>query len=552
MKLTAKMRALLVEKHGLAEDASDEEASLVFKRVHAAGKISDAEMKECEMDGAAKAEDLANSIAQKTAEGVSSVLGAKFDQLIQAMTPQEKSPEKKEEKQEEKEAPVDVTKSPEFLAMQSRLDALESKKPEDDGLDDFSLLKGAPVDDENGEPSMRVKLSMERFDHNPTQALYKGRPGNVMNGQPLTHPGLVLNEPTPRRKAMGVAWFKHQVMPEALTDNDKCMVKYILEKEKFYINNSTTPRLLTPNERIDCVKGHQKATVLIDDSTSGGENAVPEFFDTDFILLPILGGEVSPLVTIKDVPRGSSADTFTMANPTYAANTEGTAVTLFTTDSFIANHDTSFYRAMGAMEIGRNFLDDAVPGLADEIVGAYSRKAAEWLDQQICTGDGTTEPQGITNASGTVDITLGTPTTGPWVISDVLNLLFGVTKAFRQNYPSSRAGFAMTDATYKRLRSIATGVTGDTRLIFGNDVESYMLFGHPVSIEENGLTGADTIFCQWGGYRLYRRQGVRFRRVDSGLTLAQRNSIAIVSDMRFGGQLDRGGYAAVLDSAPTS
>jgi HK97 family phage major capsid protein len=312
----------------------------------------------------------------------------------------------------------------------------------------------------------------------------------------------------------------------------------------------TTARLLTPAEIIDVKQGHNKA--LIDDSTSGGENAVPEFFDTDLILLPILGGEISPLCNMVDVPRGSSADTFTMGNVTISASTEGSAFSFFSTSSFIANHDTTFFRAMGAIEVGLNFLADAVPGLADEIVGTMSRKTAEWLDQQIATGDGTTEPQGLTVASGTVDITPGTPTTGPWVISDVLNLMFGVTKAFRTNYPSSQAAFVMDDSTYKRIRSVNTGVTGDTRLIFGNDVESYTLFGHPVAIEENGLTGADAIFAQLGGYRLYRRQGLRFRRETAGETLALKNTMAIIADSRWGGQLDRGGYAAVIDAAVSS
>jgi hypothetical protein len=111
-----------------------------------------------------------------------------------------------------------------------------------------------------------------------------------------------------------------------------------------------------------------------------------------------------------------------------------------------------------------------------------------------------------------------------------------------------QAAFGMTDTTYKKLRSIATGVTGDTRLIFGEDVEGYTLFGHPVAIIATTMTNDDIFFAQMGGYRLYRRQGARFRRTMEGITLTKTNTMLVAADMRFGGQLDRGGYAAVATS----
>jgi HK97 family phage major capsid protein len=240
-----------------------------------------------------------------------------------------------------------------------------------------------------------------------------------------------------------------------------------------------------------------------------------------------------------------------MGNPTFAAKDEGTAVTLFTTDSFIANHDTTFFRAAGGIEVGLNFLQDSVSRVAMDIVNSYSRVAAEWLDEQIAAGDGSTEPQGVIVANGTTDITPTNPTTGALTITDVLNLLFGVSKAYKKHVNGKgKAAFGMTETTYKRLRSIATGLTGDSRLIFGEDVENYMLFGHPVAIEENGLSNADIFFAQLGGYRMYRRQGLKFRRETAGITLAKTNTMYIGADMRYGGQLDRGGYAAVVDAAP--
>jgi HK97 family phage major capsid protein len=294
---------------------------------------------------------------------------------------------------------------------------------------------------------------------------------------------------------------------------------------------------------------------LINDNTSGGQYAVPQFFDYDYILLPVLGNELAPLCHIIDVPRGSAAANFTILNPSFAAaNTEGSAVSAFDATAMVANHTTTFYRAAGFILLGLNFLSDAVPGLADEVLSRYGAKAAEWLDNMVAVGDGTTQPQGIMVASGTVNITLNTPTTGPYVLSDISRLLFGVPKQYRNNYPKEQAAFGMTDTAYGKIRAIATGVTGDTRLIFGMDLESYKLFDHHAGILSGSsigsvtMTNDDLFFCQLGGYRLYRRQGVRFYRETAGKTLRLANEMLIGADMRYGGQLDRGSYAAVATS----
>ena len=200
------------------------------------------------------------------------------------------------------------------------------------------------------------------------------------------------------------------------------------------------------------------------------------------------------------------------------------------------------------MEFGLNFLEDAVPGVIENVVGRYMAKANEWLDEQVAIGDGTTEPEGIFVTSGVTNPTIATATTGPYVIGDFTEVLFAVQKAYRTAFPASRAAYIMTDPAYYLVRSIATGVTGDTRLIFGMDIESYMLFGHPVAIVATGLTNDQFAFLQCGGYRLYRRQGPRFRMTKEGRTNFLANTMTLAADMRWGGQLDRVGYAAVETS----
>lgn len=405
-----------------------------------------------------------------------------------------------------------------------RFEDLETKFKErmagTDGAAAIGKLVAAQADETD---DIRVKNPVEKWDHTKSVGVY--RKHAYYKGQQMRHNDRPVFEPTQRTRAMSAAWFKFQALHEWMTENDTQIVKHILATEPFYVPNSegvTDARLLTEAEReaVWKLNTSNKATTLVDDATSGGAYAVPEFFDMDMIITPVLSDEDIPsYCNIVDVPRGSSAQNFIVGNLTIAAaNTEGSAVTPFTTDGFLTNHDTSFFRAAGFVRIGRNWELDAHPGLAAELLQNYQRAFKLWLNEQIVAGDGTTEPQGILNASGTTDVTPSSPTTGAQVLTDWTALLFGVGKAYRNRGGRQNAIYIMTDTTYRRAREIATGVTGDTRFVFGDDVESYRLFNHPTLIEESGLSNNHGIFAQMKGYRLYRRQGLRFIQEDRGDT----------------------------------
>ncbi len=564
----------------LAADASDKDINAAGLKAVSEGKLAPEKYQELSItknaDPGDKLQKMLDESSQKTVEGVVGGIVPELKKLGEVFTKALTGDEEGEndDDNDEDSSHDGSEKIMDESLVQKMIDDAVVKSIKPRGGDGSSLIPNAydilnlgAKAQESDAVAIRVKSAVERFSDTKTAAVHTSRVSKAMgiHGQPVSYEGRELNKQTPRQMAKVAAWFKFQVMPECLTQHDKDIVMWIVHNEKFYADpHSTETRNLTSDEislfkssgwNLQPLNGSITKSAfnkaLIDDSSSGGQNAVPEFFDTETIILPVLGGDLAPLVNMKDVPRGSAAQGFTMANVTFtAANTEGSAVSLFSTTSFIANHDTTFFRAAGFIEIGRNFEFDAVPGLGQDIVNSYSRKHAEWLDEQIAIGDGTTEPQGLTVASGTTDITAQNPTTGALTITDTMNLLFGVAKAFRDNYPSRQAAFVMTDTTYKLLRSIATGVTGDTRLIFGEDVESYSLHGHPVAIVGTGLGNNEIIFAQLGGYRLYRRQGVRFFREAGGSTLVRNNTFLIGADCRYGGQLDRGAYASIMDSAP--
>lgn len=550
--MNPKLKQYLVDTFGLAVDATDEVAKSLCSDKLKSGELS---MDKYEELLTAKAADKADELAQKTASATAQALSPVFEALTNAI----KGMNKPVELKQEKPAEAPVTTAEELKAMEKRL--MEKIKAQSIGGDGAALMAmGAELDEE---ASIRVKSKVEMWQDNKTALTYRKAHSKLIGvyGMPMQYNGKDVDTPTERSKGMTSTWLKFQLFPESLKEWEVDVIRHILHKEKFTIpnaDNNTEARLLTPAER-DAVWDLNKNFYLrnmksvINDSTSGGQYAIPEFFDMDMIVTPTLASEdIMSYCNVVPVPRGTAAQNFTMGRPTIAAaNTEGSATNVFTTTSFIGNHDTTFYRAAGFISIGRNFAEDAHPRLVAEIQNQYMNSVKLWFNEQIMGGDGTTEPQGVLTASGTADITPTNPTTGAVTLSDVFNLRFGVNKAYRMYGGVQNCIYVMSDTTYKRIRAVATGVTGDTRLVFGDDVESYRLFGSPVLIEETAMGNTNAVFMQAKGYRLYLRQGARFIREDRGDTLVRANTFIVGVDLRAGGQLDLGGFAAVVDSFPS-
>lgn len=561
MKITKALRDHMVSKHGVAADATDEVVRAAVMKALGDATLDAAKYAElsAEVDPKKAATDLINATVQPMLAPVNAALA----ELLATVKGNTAGADAAAKAKADADAAAAAAKSGQLFDLEklraeitASVSADLQKKIGNDGANTMpsskQILMMGLTADANDAPNVKVKAHVERFAHAPTAAVYKNGP---QKGRPIVYEGRNIDVPTERLKAMWGAWFKWQVFPEHLTDQDSAIINHILHTEKFYVDPfKPEARKLTEHEifEMKAFGGANTKAPLINDSTSGGQYAVPEFFDTVAIILPVLEMEVSPLVDMMDVPRGSAAQGFTMGNPTFAAaNAEGTGVSLFDATSFIGNHDTTFFRAAGATQIGLNWLEDAVPGMVDQLLQGYTRKSNEWLDEQILVGDGTTEPQGIMNASGTIDVTSATPTTGPLTVADAINLLFAVTKPFRTAYDRSSVAYASTETTYKRFRSIATGVTGDSRLLFGMDLEDYQLFGHKFAVNASGMANDQVVFGQFKGYKLYRRQGLRFRRETAGSTLALANTMLVLGDMLYGGQVKRGNYFAVMTSAPT-
>lgn len=274
---------------------------------------------------------------------------------------------------------------------------------------------------------------------------------------------------------------------------------------------------------------------LLDDSSSGGTNLVPTEWDRDLVAPLVLYNEVLRHVSMRDT-RSNSVTINSIGTPTLAWGTfPGTAITPLTTTSFITSVSADVERVSGAMEISLDLLDDVPQALGEEIRMQYQQAYGAEMDRVILHGNGSDEPLGIFNTSSTVAVSSTNGTSGPLHQNDVSNLYFGIPRQYRK--PELNVRFLMNDDNYKAFRQIATGVTGDTRYVFGLELASYTFFpgGPPVSVEVN-VSDNDALCVPLALYRLYRRAGFAFRWEVGGNYLPLRGLGLLVCTGRFAGR----------------
>jgi len=414
------------------------------------------------------------------------------------------------------------------------------------------------------DPQVRVKSPMERYSHTKSMLTY---PDRDKHGRPHPKAGLPISMPNAFNSSFEtiaqdetaiigafVKWSANMggkgVCPHPLlrmTEHDQQLMEYAMHEMPWtgYLNASGRNEIELTGEKLT---DFQRKT-LLDDSTSGGLEAVPVVVDLALITTPVLFGELFPLVEVVPIPRGRRIEGASIGNISWTSGTaEGTSITPFNTASMIAAFDNTVYPVVAAIEVGNDFQEDSPFSIGQTIISKAGEKHMEWLDNQIANGDGTTEPQGIFNASGTTDI--GNPSGGAGAaatITDYENLLFGISKAYR-NTPQDRARtvYIANDTSYKRARAIYVGAA-DARRLFGTDYQSYMLGDVPFKVQ-NDIDNAYAACCNLRYYRMYRRQGVQVVTETGGRTLQLQNLTLIVMRARWAGKLTLGGACAYSDN----
>lgn len=575
MKLTAKLKAHLIAKGWATAETSDEDLKKIAGEKMASDELTLDEInsltKEAPTPAANLADQVKEEVGKQVKDAVTEALKPVLDQVKslgeKKNDPPEKKddppaepPEKKTEPEGSKDALLTGDQVSEIVKTEIEKALKASGATGDNRATPSSVLFRASEMDDHAHVS--VKEVVEGYDSNRKSAIVPQRSAMGIPrhdaGQPVVYAGRALDMPSDRDKAISQAWFKlmaHQGgigghVPPGLkyTDHDDQLVKWAIHNSKFtgIMNVPGAPDGIGIDNR---KLSELEVKTLLDDSTSGGLEIVPIEFDDAIILTPLLFGEFFPLVNVIPTARGRRMEGASMSNPTITSGTaEGTSIVEFDTDSFISAFDTTIFNAVGAMSIGEDFLQDSPTTIGQLIIQKYGEQMMAWLDEQIVKGDGTTEPQGIFNASGITDVAAANATTGPWTVGDMEGVMLGVTKAFR-NARGSRNVFLSNETTYRRIRAIAVG-SADQRRVFGMDHGGYRIFDHDFKVNSN-IANAEAGFCNLGFYRMYRRMGMQVRIDNSGKTHALTNTRTIVVRARYGGKLELGGAFAKVDDGQT-
>jgi len=462
-------------------------------------------------------------------------------------------------------APAEPTLTEEETRIKAMLDRLGFKTPTaaagGAGGDDASDPTRVVFKSANGVKSPRVKGVAEKYTAGRSDVFYpaqkKGGMKHPFAGQQAMYAGEKLQTSSRLGKAVASAYFKwclatscaaHDI-PRGLkmTDEDRDLVNYALHEMEW----SGVVKTRDDGYDWESKVARRKLTELeikamLDDGTSGGIEIAPIEFDDALVTTPVLYGELFPLVNVVDVSRGRRMKGGAIGNPTFAASTEGTAITPFDTTAFVSAFDTNIYVAAAAMEIGMDFEEDSPTNVGAIIMEKYGEKAQEWLDEQIAVGDGTTEPEGVFTASGTTSVASDMGTGGPATVGDYEGLMFGVPKAYRAS-KGSRNVYIGNETSYRRARAIPVG-PADERRVFGMTHADFMLLDTPYKIQAS-IPNSSIAYANLGYYRMYRRLGFNIRMENTGNYLAIRNLRLVVCRMRYGGRLELGAACAVQQDA---
>lgn len=294
----------------------------------------------------------------------------------------------------------------------------------------------------------------------------------------------------------------------------------------------------------------RKATDFIATSVSGGDGLVPYFFDQDIVTYPLLFGELAPMVDMRELGTSNQAITPRIGNITSAWNGSegsGSAISLFTTDALSDKLTSNVYNLVMAITPGRDLLSDSVVNIGSELTKLMGVEHAHQLDKVVAMGDGTTQPKGLTNTTGTGTVSATNATAGPFLPADFNSMVSGLPKQYRdKNDP--KICWVMNDATWFRIHNIKTGISGDNRQLYGYQLENYSFLGRDVKIS-NDLAANNLFFGKLDLYRMWRRLGLQIEMTDDGKTNRLNNELLITARGRYAGQFTDGAGIVVMSNA---
>jgi len=373
-------------------------------------------------------------------------------------------------------------------------------------------------------PSVRVKAPSEWYDPTRNLVLHRKTGREVKDFY-----GRYAVEPSQRDLAQIGAFIKRTAqragLPVSFSEHDKGLLDEMFAKS--YWASSTS-------ELAEQIPG-ARVKVLLEDTTSGGLEVSPAEFDASVISFPLLNGEVLPHVDLKPA-NARRIEGASIANVSGSWGTgDGSSMTEMSTDSLISGLDTTCHPLTIAIEFGRDHLKNAAIDIGREVVELCGKEFLTELDRVISYGNGTSEPQGIFQASGVTDP--GAPSAGSGgaiAMTDLEAMIFALPKQYRRTDLNCR--WLSNDTWYRRARTLAPATGYNTRA-FGMNLQNYQLSEFPASIQDANIPNTRAAFCAMKCYRLYRLLGTTVEWTTEGRTLRLANQALLTCRARYGGRV---------------
>ena len=404
---------------------------------------------------------------------------------------------------------------------------------------------------------IRHVKACERYSNNKSALCYpdsvKGERGSMRHpraGEQVFEPvtGTAMETLSDLDKAICGAFFKWhltknhggQPLPETaqMTDHDKELMAYAINELPWV--GEHTSHMLSQYNMAPEVNGRKLTEfdrkALGDETTSGGQYLAPAVWDQAIITIPYLNGQFFPRVTVVPIKgRRVEGAIMTQVDITSQAQDHTQAIPLETTANFAAAFNTSIHVANGAILVSNDLMADSPVNIGQKLTEEYGKALLTWLDEQIQVGDGTTEPQGVFNASGIVTIAGGGVA---FTIAKYMDLISSVPYAYRMGVPPASRCFAGTDTSYWRARALAAGASGVNQDYVDQAHDAYTLLKVPYAVAGSWQTNAKISYGCYGRYRMYQGLGATPFVETKGSTLVRANQTLFGIRARFGGQVE--------------
>lgn len=402
---------------------------------------------------------------------------------------------------------------------------------------------------------IRPKKPSERYSKSANPVV------NKQTGKALTVLGNAVSEPSACDYAKIGAWAKHYfnsgkasemlhawgARPPAMNEHEKALVAEMLEDDYFCgdTKNGWVDRATIKEAGLD-------VKTLLNDSTSGGNSLVPYAYDSALISYPYLHSQLLPYVDLRTT-NSSEVKTSTLGQVSVMWGIdEGTAISIFNTDSLIGEKSFTVHPVTAAIEWGKDLeLDTPVAELGQKLVEQFGQAMMKELDYVVCLGNGTNQPEGFLNAAGTVTVNSAGGTGATNTFADWVNLNFGIAKEYRDQGSALNPVFVSNDTTYLRkclIRIDPQTSTTDQRPVLGDigSFQNYETLKYPHKINA-AIGNSVAAFVCLKKYRLYRRAGFDFFITDQGAQLARANKRLMVVRGRYAGALADPNAAAIAE-----